>query len=211
MAAAWYVVDRSISTGIALTSEGNGGEPAAARPPPSQSSETVASDELDTDTLARMVVEILAAKRDADMQERSVTIVALSCAFALLAIGFSLFVMGAEGAVMVGRESADFGRLMIMTTSPGLICILAAAFLIGVTVMGNAEAPLDADTASRVALREAETDATVREAEAKAQVVEAQANASMDLINAETEAVRQKAEAEIEALQERIFDLAAKQ
>ena len=53
-------------------------------------------------------------------RSHSVTILVLAFSFALLAIGFSLFVMGVEGALHFGVSADDLGSLAIKMASPGL-------------------------------------------------------------------------------------------
>ena len=58
-------------------------------------------------------------------------ILILAFSFALLAIGFSLFVMGVEGALDIAAQGEASLRVAGRMTSPGLACLLAAALLIG--------------------------------------------------------------------------------
>jgi hypothetical protein len=82
---------------------------------------------------------------DAELQLRTVqnrqtiTIVAMSVAFALLAIGFALFVMGAEGAFKVEGQVADRGNLVVKATAPGLLCFLVAAFVVAMALAGRTD------------------------------------------------------------------------
>jgi hypothetical protein len=67
-----------------------------------------------------------------DAQDHSITVVVLAFSFSALAIGFALFVMGAQGAFALGHEHKDLGSLVVKTTSPGLLIIVSAAILMGV-------------------------------------------------------------------------------
>lgn len=51
-------------------------------------------------------------------------------AFALIAIGFALFVIGADGAFKVIAASPDKSRLAITGTAPGLLCFVISGWLI---------------------------------------------------------------------------------
>ena len=56
-------------------------------------------------------------------------------AFALLSMGFSLFVMGIESAIAVKGEHKDIGNIALKTTSPGVICFILAAILVSFIVL----------------------------------------------------------------------------
>jgi len=80
-----------------------------------------------------------------DLTERSMHVVALSkmmankqgvvlaCfggAFALAALGFALFVIGADGAFKVSSSTDAKARLIVSGTAPGLLCFLICGILI---------------------------------------------------------------------------------
>lgn len=51
-------------------------------------------------------------------------------AFALAAIGFALFIIGADGAFKVSAGANDKARLVLSGTAPGLLCFLICGWLI---------------------------------------------------------------------------------
>ena len=66
--------------------------------------------------------------------KQSIIIVSIGSGFAFIAIGFALFLIGADGALHVKNESID-SKLMLSATAPGIVCFVLAAILIfmGVT------------------------------------------------------------------------------
>ena len=64
-----------------------------------------------------------------------VNIVGATFAFALLGIGFSLFVIGIENTFNLKAEGTGLGKLTMASVSPGIACILAASTLIGITLL----------------------------------------------------------------------------
>jgi len=93
----------------------------------------------------------------------------LGFCFALIAIGFSLFVMGIEGVADVGGSAKEIGALSLKVSSPGLFCILLAAILVALGINGGWNAP-GSPTAT-------ETKADVVRAEGQAQEGVARAEA----------------------------------
>lgn len=81
---------------------------------------------LDADTQARVI-----------QSRQSVVVVAMSAAFALIAIGFALFVMGAEGAFKVQGQVADRGALVVKATAPGILCFVLATCVICFALLGD--------------------------------------------------------------------------
>ena len=69
--------------------------------------------------------------------QHMVNILGLAFSFALIAVGFSLFVMGIESAVQLKGEHKDFGGLALKTTSPGVVCFVLAAILISITLLAQ--------------------------------------------------------------------------
>lgn len=74
---------------------------------------------------------------DAELQVRAVqnrqtlSIVAMAAAFAMMALGFALFVMGAEGAFQFSGTTPGTGTLVLKASAPGIFCFfLATAILI---------------------------------------------------------------------------------
>lgn len=65
------------------------------------------------------------------VQNRQVlSVVAMAAAFALMAIGFALFVMGAEGAFQVEGGVSSKGNIILKATAPGLLCFLLSAVVL---------------------------------------------------------------------------------
>lgn len=110
-----------------------------------------------------------------------VTVLVLAFSFALLAIGFSLFVMGVEGALHVSGSSTEIGSVAVKMTSPGLACILTAAAIIGLTLFFGS----DFETAEKARARGVEA-----EAKAKETLLRAEAAAKETLLRAEADAKR---------------------
>lgn len=81
-------------------------------------------------------------------------------AFALLAIGFALFIIGADGAFKVIASSPDSSRVAITGTAPGLLCFLISGVLIwnGVQHKSELHAPdLRSNAASTIDAQPAPT------------------------------------------------------
>ncbi len=107
---------------------------------------TVASRVLDSAQYATANSHILLNRMlDSELMLRSaqnrhtITVVSLSVAFALLAIGFALFVMGAEGAFEFTGEVEDKGNLLIKATAPGLLCFVLAMIIVVFALMSKTE------------------------------------------------------------------------
>lgn len=62
--------------------------------------------------------------------KQSIIIVAIGSGFALLAIGFALFLIGADGAFTINATAPE-SSLVLSSTAPGLLCFVLAALLIG--------------------------------------------------------------------------------
>ena len=73
------------------------------------------------DTLANIKVVI---------NKQAITLVSFAGAFALMAIGFALFMIGADGAFQLSANAESNARLVFSGTAPGLLCFLLAAFMI---------------------------------------------------------------------------------
>ena len=69
----------------------------------------------------------------------TITVVSLSVAFSLVAIGFALFVMGAEGAFRLEGVASKEKNLMVKATAPGLLCFVLAAVVVIVALMSKTE------------------------------------------------------------------------
>jgi hypothetical protein len=144
------------------------------------------------DSSATMMAAILGATElTTQSQERRSTVLLGFC-FALIAIGFSLFVMGVEGAIGVRGEAKDFGTLLVKTSSPGLFCILLSAILVGMNMLpalsDSRAAPAESKTDVVRAEGSAKSDAIREDAFAKEQVLRAEADAKERVIEAETNA-----------------------
>ena len=66
--------------------------------------------------------------------QQTLSVVVMSAAFALLAIGFALFVMGAEGAFKITGKISDGQNLVLKSTAPGLLCFILSALFIYATI-----------------------------------------------------------------------------
>lgn len=62
--------------------------------------------------------------------KQTIMMVAVAAGFGLLALGFSLFVMGMRGAMHLAGGNEQLGQVMLRSTSPGLVCFLLGAALI---------------------------------------------------------------------------------
>jgi hypothetical protein len=72
-----------------------------------------------------------------------IQVVAMACAFGLLAIGFALFVMGIESAFDMNIQSQALGKVVISATAPGLACFVLVALIIGITIATRGEMKLE--------------------------------------------------------------------
>jgi hypothetical protein len=61
--------------------------------------------------------------------KQAIILVAFAGAFALAAVGFALFLIGADGAFSL-EQGAGSGRLLLTGTAPGLLCFFLATALI---------------------------------------------------------------------------------
>ena len=66
--------------------------------------------------------------------KHSLVLTCFGAAFALAAIGFSLFVIGADGAFKIMANSSPNTKLAVTGTAPGLLCFVLSALLICVGV-----------------------------------------------------------------------------
>lgn len=144
-------------------------------------------------TASELIDKILRqSQRESEAEDRR-TILLLGFCFALISIGFSLFVMGIEGAIGLKGQAGDFGSLVVKTGSPGLFCILLASVLVALSLAYkfNASSPAS-QPPDRVAILNAETEAKERtldaETWAKERVIEADSQAKERLLEAEKNA-----------------------
>jgi hypothetical protein len=129
------------------------------------------------------------------------TIFLLGFCFALIAIGFSLFVMGIEGIADMTGSARELGSVSLKVTSPGIFCILLASFLVALSINGGWSAPSVTETKADVVRAEAQGKESIAKAEgdAKEQVIRAEAEVRERVIEAETRAKKELIEAEVEA------------
>jgi len=81
------------------------------------------------------------------LNKHNMVIVAMATAFGLIAVGFSLFVMGIEGAFEFKGDAGQVGRVILKATSPGLLCfLLAAAIMIYALTRGGSPISLQGVT-----------------------------------------------------------------
>ncbi len=77
---------------------------------------------------------------DAEIQIRTaqngqtLCVVAMAGAFAMMAIGFALFVMGAEGAFQLEGSAPTGGNLVLKSTTPGVLCFALATLILMVAL-----------------------------------------------------------------------------
>jgi hypothetical protein len=141
------------------------------------------------------LIALSAASNDGELSSLDAgTIAAIALGFALIAIGFSLFVMGLEGAMSLRVETADFGSLVMRSSSPGLACMAIAALLICVALIVQRMAVADPTLEARAETVRSEGYAKESEILAQAELVRAQADAVRTRAEAEAELIRAKAE-----------------
>ena len=75
----------------------------------------------------------------AAQNRHTITVVSLSVAFALVAIGFALFVMGAEGAFRLEGKAGRESNLMVKATAPGLLCFVLATVVVIFALLSRTE------------------------------------------------------------------------
>ncbi|MFT3961020.1 hypothetical protein [Propionivibrio sp.] len=149
-------------------------------------------------------------QRMAQSEERQATLLLGFC-FALISIGFSLFVMGIEGASAFRGSAAEFGSLAIKVSSPGLFCILLASLLIALNLVkwtsGASAQPFESKADAIRAESDGKEQVLRAEAEAKERIIQADALAKenyarieaankVQIIDAETQAKKDVIEAE---------------
>lgn len=106
--------------------------------------------------------------------------VVLGFCYSLIAIGFSLFVMGIQGAITVSGGTESFGTVAIKASSPGLACILFASAIVAI-------GQVDLDGSSESAERDDEKiNMAEREAEIKERLIHEETQARLEIIRAET-------------------------
>jgi hypothetical protein len=111
--------------------------------------------------------------------------------FALMAIGFSLLVMGIDGALSINGEIKEVGRLVLKTASPGMLCILLSALTLILLLWFTQVTFGDTQEAAKADVIRAEADAKVRLIEAEASAKERQ-NSELELARMQREADEQR-------------------
>lgn len=91
-----------------------------------------ASGEVRHDLAARAMHIVAIVKLVANKQ--GIVLACFGGAFALAAIGFALFVIGADGAFKISAQSSEKAKLVMSGTAPGLFCFLMCAGLIALGV-----------------------------------------------------------------------------
>lgn len=71
--------------------------------------------------------------------QQALNVVALAVAFALMAVGFALFVMGAEGAFQLEGRHPSAGNVVAKATAPGLLCFVLSAGVVLVALRMHVE------------------------------------------------------------------------
>jgi hypothetical protein len=90
------------------------------------------SSELRYDLVARAMHIVALGKLIANKQ--GIVLACFGAAFALAAIGFSLFIIGADGAFKVLAKSPAKASIAITGTAPGLLCFVISGWLVSVGV-----------------------------------------------------------------------------
>ncbi|MEY4910670.1 MAG: hypothetical protein RL761_333 [Pseudomonadota bacterium] len=84
------------------------------------------------DLSARAITLMSSLKLVANKQ--SLTLTSFGGAFALIAIGFALFIIGADGAFRLMATAPGKAQFALSSTAPGLLCFVIAACLLAVGV-----------------------------------------------------------------------------
>ncbi len=86
-----------------------------------------------TFTLLNRVVDAETQLRAAQ-NAQTLCVVAMAGSFAMMAIGFALFVMGAEGAFELETKTSTGGNLVLKSTAPGVLCFVLATGILMFTL-----------------------------------------------------------------------------
>jgi len=97
------------------------------------------------------------------ISEQNVLRLGIAFSFALLSVGFSLFVMGIEGALSVSGEVPDLAKLVIRTASPGVLCIVLATAVITTLLVLTQVTFGDTKEAAQAELVRAEAEAKTQQ------------------------------------------------
>jgi hypothetical protein len=80
--------------------------------------------------LAHALNVIVTIKKISNHQ--SLALLAVATGFSLMAVGFALFLIGADGAFRIQASKQTDAKLMLTGTAPGLLCFILAAALVAV-------------------------------------------------------------------------------
>src|SRR5262245_38891355 len=177
MGLAWLVIFQAPK--IAVGGNAGGRVPGAAlfRAAGGSTTQKAATPEESSNAVMEVISESIRSDTFRAAREHHETVMILAFSFALLAIGFALFVMGVEGALKIVGERPDIGKIAIWLASPGLLCVVAAAAIIGGKLFfANFDTPgratargIEAEARAKEALIRAEADAKTQETFAKQQ------------------------------------------
>ncbi len=78
--------------------------------------------------------------------KQAIGVVAVAGAFSLMAMGFALFLLGADGVFRLQADAAQGAKLIFSGTAPGLFCFLMAAGLIAAVIFHRSELQLGETT-----------------------------------------------------------------
>jgi hypothetical protein len=95
------------------------------------------SEEVRHDVAARAMHIVALTKMTSN--KNALTLACFGAAFALSALGFSLFIIGADGAFKVAATSPDKSSLAIAGTAPGLMCFVIAGALVAIGIVHRNE------------------------------------------------------------------------
>lgn len=76
------------------------------------------------------------------INQQSLNILAIFSGFALIAIGFALFLIGADGAFQLQASGVSNTQLVVTGTTPGVLCFVLAGLLIVTAIIQKQELKL---------------------------------------------------------------------
>jgi len=113
--------------------------------------------------LTQMLTPLVRSYELKGVGEQNVLVLAIAFSFALLSVGFSLFVMGIEGALSLRGEVADMGKLVLRTASPGVLCILFSTAILATLLVLTQVKFGDTQEAAKAELIRAEAQAKTQQ------------------------------------------------
>jgi hypothetical protein len=126
-------------------------------------------------TLAiEMMRPLVRTEQRRELVNSNILTLTVAFSFALMAIGFSLFVMGIEGALSFRGELAQLGSLVLKTASPGILCIVLSATTLMLLLWFTQVTFGDTQEAAKAQVIRAEADAKTRLIDAEATAKERQ-------------------------------------